>query len=154
MGKGRRLGVLAATVAAGISLTATPTAAGAAPRVTGPRPVTQLLPTVDPHDPTWVGVRWTTDRRVCDVKVTVWGNRNVRVDYAGRSGYASFRRSDTLRPGRTDITAFRVTARFDKAVWVILAATITYDHCGRNSPTLTRNTGLLLPVRGDQLADT
>lgn len=148
MGKGRR--ALAATLA-GITLAsvATPTAAGAAPRVTGPRPVTQLLPTVDPNDPTWVGVRWATDRHICDVKVTVWGNRNVRVDYVGRDGHASFRRSDTLRPGRTDVTAFRVTARFDRAVWAILAATITYDHCGRNSPTLTKNIGLLLPVRGD-----
>jgi len=146
MGKGRR--VLAATMA-GISLASVASSAAAAPRFTGPRPVTQLLPTVDPNDPTWVGVRWTTDRRVCDVKVTVWGNRSVRVDYAGRAGYASFRRGDTLRPGRTDVTAFRVTARFDRPVWAILAATITYDHCGRNSRTLTRNTGLLLPVRGD-----
>lgn len=151
MGMGRR--ALAATMA-GISLASFATPAAATPRFTGPRPVTQLLPTVDPHDPTWVAVRWATDRRICDVKVTVWGNQNVRVDYAGRAGYTSFRRSDTLRPGRTDVTSFRVTARFDRAVWAILAATVTYDHCGRNSPTLTKSTGLLLPVRGDQLADT
>ncbi len=83
----------------------------------------------------------------------VWGNSNVRVDHGDR-GYATFGRGGSLRPGRTAVTRFRVTARFDKPVWAILAATVSYDHCGRTSPTLTRNAGLLLPVRGDRLADT
>ena len=141
---------LGAVLAAALSLVSVTTAspASAAPRETGPRPVTQLLPTVQPNRPQGITVRWKTDRRVCDVKIRVWGNRNVRVSYPGRRDFVTFAEGDDLRPGRTDTTVFRVTAGFDRPVWAILAATITYDHCGRNAPTLTKNTGLLLPVAG------
>lgn len=147
---GRRIGAL---VAAGVTgMAAATTVAGqaiAAPRKdSGPRPVSQLMQPVDPHRSQLVSVRWTTDRRVCDVKVTVWGNQNVRVSYPGRRDHASLSRGDRLRAGRTDVTEFRVTADFDRPVWAILAARVTYDHCGRDARTITKNTGLLLPVRG------
>jgi hypothetical protein len=148
MRMGRRIGAVVAALTAATSLAAgVATAASAAPQLRGPEPVTQLLPGVDSGRSEWVSVLWKTDRPVCDFKVMVWGNGNVRIDYPGRRGYATFARNDSLRRGQTATTTFRVTARYDRSVWAILAANVTYNHCGRQSPTITKSTGLMLPVR-------
>jgi hypothetical protein len=150
MGKGRRIAVLGATVAAAFSVAsvAAPAPASAADQARGPQPVTSLLPAVDPHDGAWVSVKWRTDRKVCDVKLQVWGNRKVEIDYPSDRDYTSFSRGDTLRPGRTDYTSFRVTAHYNRPAWALLTATISYDFCGRHAPDMSSTTGFMLPVRG------
>jgi hypothetical protein len=150
MRKGRRIAVLAATVAAAFSIAsvAVPAPASAAHRPTGPQPVSVLLAAVSPHYGQWVSVQWRTDRRVCDVKVQVEGTRKVMIDYPSGRDYTSFSRGDTLRPGRTDYTSFRVTAHYDRPARAMLDATISYDYCGWDAPTLSMTTEFLLPVSG------
>jgi len=146
----RRLAVVAATLASAMSLASlgTPAPASAAwPDRDGLQPLTTVLQPVDPHDPQWVSIRWTTDRRVCHVRVRVFGGRDVDTSYPGDRRYTSFSRSAGLRPGRIDYTSFRVTAHQDGPDRAFLTATVDYDYCRWDSPTLNDAIGFWLPVR-------
>ncbi|MBU2669574.1 hypothetical protein KOI35_39295 [Actinoplanes bogorensis] len=148
----RTAGIIAATAAAAMSalVVASPaSAAGNAPKqFKGPHVVNQMLSTVDANDSQWVRVKWKTDRRICDAQVVIWANDDdVAIDYPSDREYTSFSRGDTLNRGRGDYTSFRIEADFNKDSWAILAATITYTDCSRNSDTYTSNAGLVVPVR-------
>jgi hypothetical protein len=145
MNKSRRIGALvAATVASvGMSSLVAPTAAEAAPR--GPQPVSNFVQRVRANTDTWVSIRWQTDRRICDAQVWVSGRR-VDVDYPRNARSTSFSRGDWLRPGRTDFTAFRVNADFDRSGVALLRATIVYDNCGRFDRPMRRTFGIAMPV--------
>jgi hypothetical protein len=148
----RRLAVLGATLASAMSLASltTPAPASASadrPYADGLQPLKTVLQPVDPEDPEWVNIRWTTDRRVCHVRVRVHGGRDVDVDYPSHRRYTSFSRGEGLRPGRVDYTSFRVTAHQDGPDWAFLTATVDYDFCGWDSPTVNDAIGFWLPVR-------
>lgn len=150
----RRIVATAVAAAMGLVFAATPalavgsgTTAAEAPQLKGPRPVTQLLPAVDAGAPEWVRVRWRTDRRVCDVRVVIWGNDDVAIDYPQGRDFTSFSRGDVLGRGKTDYTAFRVRADYDRDAFALLAATISYTDCTRDTRTFSSDTGLMLPVR-------
>ncbi|GIM69619.1 hypothetical protein Aau02nite_36950 [Amorphoplanes auranticolor] len=145
MNKSRRIGALvAATVASvGMSSLVAPTAAEAAPR--GPQPVSNFVQRVRANVDTWVSIRWQTDRRICDAQVFVNGRR-VDVDYPRNARSTSFSRGDSLRPGRTDFTAFRVNADFNRSGVALLRATIVYDNCGRFDRPVRKTFGIAMPV--------
>jgi hypothetical protein len=144
----RRLAVLGATLASAMSLAALSAPAPAeAARPDGLQPLATVLQPVDAHDPQWVTVRWTTDRRVCHVRVRVHGGRDVDVAYPSDRRYTSFSRGEGLRPGGVDYTSFRVVVHEDGPDWAFLAATVDYDHCGGDSPTMNDAIGFWLPVR-------
>jgi hypothetical protein len=145
MNKSRRIGALVAAGIASVGMSAlvAPTAAEASPR--GPQPVSNFVQRVRAHTDTWVGIRWQTDRRICDAKVWVNGRR-VDVDYPRNARSTSFSRSDSLRPGRGDVTAFRVNADFDRSGVALLRATIAYDNCGRHARTFRKSFGIAMPV--------
>jgi len=151
MGIGRRLAILGATVASAISLApiATPASASASPRDhdRGLQTLTNVLQPVDPYDPEWVNVRWTTDRKVCHVRVKAYGERDVEVVYPSDRRYTSFSQGEGLRPGRVDYTSFQVTVRENGPGWEFLRVTVDYDYCHGNSPTLNDAIGFWLPVR-------
>jgi hypothetical protein len=145
MNKSRRIGALvaAAVASVGMSTLVAPTAAEAAPR--GPQPVSNFVQRVRANTDTWVSIRWQTDRRICDA--TVWVNgRRVDVDYPRNARSTSFSRGDSLRPGRTDFTAFRVNADFARSGVALLRATIAYDNCGRRDRTIRKSFGIAMPV--------
>jgi hypothetical protein len=148
--RSRRIGAFLAAIMAAVtiaSLTVAP-ASAATPEQKGPRPVSALLPTVDDGEMSWVSVQWRTDQTICDAKLTVVGNRKVRIDYPRDTRfYASFPHGGTLHRRSTDFTPFRVTPRFGGAAWVVLAGVLTYNFCGRHARTRTMTTGFLLPVR-------
>jgi hypothetical protein len=145
----RRFAILGATVASAMSLTplAAAAPASAAPSERGLQPLTTVLQPVDAHDAQWVAIRWTTDHRVCHVRVRVHGGRDVDVAYPSDRRYTSFARGENLRPGRIDYTSFRVTVRTDGPGWAYVRATVDYDSCRRDSPTLNDAIGFWLPVR-------
>ncbi|MBL7260446.1 hypothetical protein [Paractinoplanes lichenicola] len=153
MSTGRRFGIIAATTLGLLAVT-TP-AAGAATRgeteaqkkAKGPRPVSRMLEAVDAGESSWVQVRWKTDVKVCDVKVTVRDNRHIEIDYPGDRDFTSFSRGDTLKRGKTDFTAFRVEADYDRDSWALITTKISYTDCTDESPTYTKSTDLMLPVR-------
>jgi hypothetical protein len=145
MNKSRRIGALvaAAVASVGMATLVAPTVAQAAPR--GPQPVSNFVQRVRANTDTWVSIRWQTDRRICDA--TVWVNgRRVEVDYPRNARSTSFSRGDSLRPGRTDFTAFRVNADFDRSGVALLRATIAYDTCGRRDRTVRKSFGIAMPV--------
>jgi hypothetical protein len=148
---GRRLAVLGATLASAMSLAslATPAPASAArPEGTdGPRPLTNLVQPVAPGVPQWVSLGWTTDRRVCHVRVRVRGGRFAGIAYPGNRRYTSFSRGDGLQPGRIDHTSFRVTANEEGPGPAFLTATVDYDYCRPGSPTMNDAIGFWVPVR-------
>jgi hypothetical protein len=147
---GRRLAILGATLASAMSLgslSAPAPASAAWPDQDGLRPIINELQPVDPHDPQWVSISWATDRKVCHVRVRVHGGRDVDVAYPSNRRYTSFSRGEGLRPGRVDFTSFRVTAHQDGPVWAFLTATVDYDYCRWDSPTLNDAIGFWLPVR-------
>jgi hypothetical protein len=148
MGIGRRLTILGATLASAMTLASmvSPAPASAARR-DGPQPLTSGLPPVDPGDPQWVSVRWTTDVRICHVRVRVHGGRDVDVAYPSDRRFTSFARGEGLRPGRVDHTSFRVTAHEDDSDWELLTATVDYDYCAGDSPAMEDAFGLWLPLR-------
>ena len=147
----RRTVVLGATLASAMSLAALGTPAPASadrPARDGLQPATTVLRPVDPHDPQWVSIGWTTDRPVCHVRVRVHGGRaDVGVAYPGGRRFTSFSPGDMLAPGRIDYTAFRVTANQDGPDLAFLTATVDYDYCRPDSPTLNDAIGFWLPVR-------
>ena len=145
MTKSRRIGALVAATAAtvGMATLVAPTAAEAAAR--GPQPVSNFVQRVRANTETWVSIRWQTDRRICDARVWVNG-RNVDVDYPRNARTTSFSRGDSLSPGRTDFTAFRVDANYRRTGVALLRATIQYDNCGRFDRTVRRSFGLAMPV--------
>jgi hypothetical protein len=148
MNKSRRIGALVAAAVASVGMSAlvAPTAAEAAPR--GPHPVSNFVQPVRAHTDTWVSIRWQTSHRICDARVWVNGRR-VDVDYPRNARFASFSRGDSLRPGRTDFTAFRVDADFNRSRVALLRATIAYDNCGRYARTIRRSFGIAMPVVAD-----
>ncbi|MCO8272757.1 hypothetical protein M1L60_19360 [Actinoplanes sp. TRM 88003] len=123
------------------------TAAEARKAPKGPRPVTRMLQPIDSGESQWVRVRWKTDRRICDVKVVVWGDDEVEINYPGDREFTSFSRGDSLGKGKTDFTAFRVEADYDRSSWALLEARISFTDCGRNAPARSKDTTLMLPVR-------
>ena len=145
MNKSRRIGALVAAAFASVGMSAlvAPTAAEAAPR--GPQPVSNFVQRVQAHTDTWVSIRWQTGRRICDARVWVNGRR-VDVDYPRDARSTTFSRGDWLRPGRSDITAFRVNADFNRSGVALLRATIAYDNCGRHARTIRRSFGIAMPV--------
>ena len=148
MNKSRRIGALVAASAAAMGMATVGLASPAAASVHGgPRPVSNWLRAVQAHTGTWVNIGWRTDRRICDVEVRVDGGRRVDVDYPGFRRYTSFSRGDSLRPGRTDYTAIRVTPDFNRAGVAVLRATIEYDNCGRHGRTQRESTWLALERR-------
>jgi hypothetical protein len=150
MDTSRQLAVLGATVASAMSIASlfTPAPSSAAPGDReGLQPLTNVLRPVTPNDPEWVDFRWTTDRPVCHVRVEVHGGRDVDVAYPDDRRYTSFSRGEGLRPGRIDYTPFRLTAHEDGPDRAFLAATVSYDYCRRDSPTLNDAIGFWLPVR-------
>jgi hypothetical protein len=147
----RRIRAVLATALAALAMTsiAAATPAAADRRVKGPEPVNALLQTVNTNQATWVSVEWKTDRTICDAEVRVWGNPNVVIGYPSNTAtYTSFAHGSTLLRRDTDFTSFKVTPHFHRSTWALLAATITYNYCGRHSRTRTKNTGFLLPVSG------
>jgi hypothetical protein len=146
----RRIRAVLATALAALAMTSiAATPAAAAGRVKGPEPVNALLQTVNTNQATWVSVEWKTDRTICDAEVRVWGNPNVVIGYPSNTAtYTSFAHGSTLLRRDTDFTSFKVTPHFRRSTWALLAATITYNYCGRHSRTRTKNTGFLLPVSG------
>ena len=150
MDTSRRLAVLGATVASAMSLASlfTPAPAPAAPSDRdGLQPLTNVLQPVTPNDPAWVDFGWTTDRPVCHVRVEVHGGRNVAVAHPNDRRYTSFPKGERLRPGRIGYTRFRLTAHEDGPDRAFLTATVSYDYCRRDSPTLNDAIGFWLPVR-------
>lgn len=141
----RRFGavVALATAAFGMAATVATAPATAVPR--GPQPVSHWLQSVRANTGSWVTIHWRTDRPVCDAEVRVRGER-VRVDYLGFRRSATFSRGDSLRPGRTDFTRFRVTPFGQRPGVARLWATISYDECGFRARTQTRTAVLSLPV--------
>jgi hypothetical protein len=82
-----------------------------------------VLPPVDPHDPQWVSINWTTDRKVCHVPLHLllaWGG------------------------AAADYTSFQVDADNGGK---FLTATVDYDYCQGDSPTMNDAIGFWLPVR-------
>jgi hypothetical protein len=145
---GRIGAVLAAAVAAaGMTTIAAASPASAAPQAPqGPRPVSDWLRAVPANTGSWINIQWYSGRPVCDAKVWVDGGRKVDVDYPGNRNYTSFSRGDTLRPGRSDVTAVRVTPRFNRAGIALLRATISYDNCSFHGRQTRDTTTLSLPV--------
>jgi hypothetical protein len=152
----RRLAVLGATLASAMSLASTvgqaPASAAWPDRQDGLQPLNKVLQPVDPRDPQWVSIRWATDRRVCHVRVRVRGGRDVDVAYPSDRRFTSFSRGEGLRPGRVDYTSFRVTVHRDGPDWAFLTATVDYDYCRWDSPTINDAIGLWLPVRAESSA--
>jgi hypothetical protein len=142
--RSRRIVTLAAvSLATGLATVATATPATASDP--GPRPVTTWLPPVPAGETSWVSVSWTTGRKICDAAVTVEGD-DVRVGYPDATGtHTSFSRSDELKPGRPDYTAFTVRSTGDE-LFLRLEATLTYLTCGRHPVEKARNYRLTLPV--------
>jgi len=150
MNKGRRIAALAATTMTFVGMTSMVAApANATTTAKGPKPVSILLDTVDANDPTFVEVSWTTDKKVCDFKLKVWGTDKVTIKYPeSTKTYSSFSQGSKLKPKQTDYTAFRVTAKYSKDTSVILPATMSYNYCGKHDKTMSKSTGFLLPVNG------
>jgi hypothetical protein len=147
---GRRLAILGATLASAMSLASlsTPAPASAArPQRDGLQPISNRVQPVVKDDPRWVGIRWTTDRPVCHVRVRVRGGRNVDVAYPSNRRYTSFPRGEGLRPGRAEVTSFRVIAHQQGPDRAFLTATVDYDYCRWDSPTMNDAIGFWLPVR-------
>jgi hypothetical protein len=94
-------------VAAAVALTGTPAQAAwpGAPHPVGFKPTV-----VHRGAATWIEARWITTVPVCAAKLTVSGT-GVTVDYPSNNAtFTSFSRGDSLWPGESDFTAFRVTA--------------------------------------------
>jgi len=149
MKQSRRIGAFLVASAAAVSMATVGLASPASAADSGPRPVSNWLRAVQADTDTWVNIGWRTNRRICDVEVRVDGGRRVEVDYPGWRDYTSFRRDDSLRPGRTDYTAILVNPDYLRAGIARLRATIEYDNCGRHARTQHRSTWLNLPVRDD-----
>jgi hypothetical protein len=145
----RRIGAFVAATLAALTLTSVAAApASAATRPQGPQPVNQLLGSVRNNQTSWVNVWWKTDRTICDAKLVVWGNSRVDVDYPGNTArYTAFSHGSTLTRRGTDYTAVKVTPHYNGSSWVLLAATMTYNYCGRHARTESKTTGFLLTVR-------
>jgi len=143
--RSRRIAALAsmslATALATVATTVPATASGP-----GPRPVTAWLQAVPAGETSWVSVSWTTGRKICDAAVTVEGD-DVRIGYPDTTAtHTSFSRSDNLRPGRPDYTAFTVHPD-DDGLFLRLEATLSYHTCGRHPVEKARTYRLTLPVR-------
>jgi len=149
MKQSRRIGAFLVASAAAVSMATVGLASSASAADSGPRPVSDWLRPVQANTDTWVNIGWRTNRRICDVEVRVDGGRRIEVDYPGWRDYTSFRRDDTLRPGRSDYTAIRVNADYRRSGIARLRAVIEYDNCGRHSRTQRRSAWLNLPVRDD-----
>jgi hypothetical protein len=117
MRTGRRIGTVAATAAAAMSVVfvafasqaaATPSATAGQSRTAGPNAAAGL--------------------------------------HAGDREFTSFSRGDALGRGRTDYTSFRVEAQRGRNDFALLAATISYTDCTRGSRVLSYTTGLMLPL--------
>ncbi|MCO8272758.1 hypothetical protein M1L60_19365 [Actinoplanes sp. TRM 88003] len=146
MKNNRRVGALVAMATAAVGMAGMAAAPASAAPVRGPQPVSNWLGAVRANADSWVKINWRTDRTICDVEVRVSGGRDVDVDYPGRKRFTSFTRGDTLRPGRTDFTAFEVNPDYDRAGVARLRATISYDLCGRRDRTQYKSFALSLPV--------
>ncbi|RSM54091.1 hypothetical protein DMB66_37775 [Actinoplanes sp. ATCC 53533] len=143
--RSRRIVTLAAlSLATGLATVATTTPATASGP--GPRPVTTWLQAVPTGETSWVSVSWTTGRKICDAAMTVEGD-DVRIGYPGTTGtHTSFSRSDKLKPGRPDYTAFTVRPTDDEELFLRLEATLSYHTCGRHPVEKARTYRLTLPV--------
>ncbi|MFI5936859.1 hypothetical protein [Actinoplanes sp. NPDC051494] len=133
MSKTRRIAAMtmAATAAAGLAAVTTGAPAAAAAR--GPHLITEWTRPVAPGTATWVDLYWKTGKPVCDAEVRLSG-KDVEVTYpANTDTYSSFSKSADLKAGKTDRTAFRVTAAYDKSVVVPLEAKLTYHTCGKDA---------------------
>lgn len=142
--RSRRIAALAAAalVAAVPAATATPAVATSP----GPRPVTSRLAVVPADQTSWVTVHWTTGRKICAARLTVTGT-DVLIGYPGDAGmHTSFSRSDRLKPGRPDYTAFAVLPAGDDDRVLRLEATLNYHTCGRHPVEKSRIFRLTLPV--------
>jgi len=146
MRTGRAFAIAGAAVASAVGVAAAPASAAPADHDRGLRPVTNVLQPVDPYDSQWVSIRWTTDRKVCHVRVRVHAGRDVDVDYPSDRTFTSFARGENLKPGRVDYTSFRVKVGQGPG-WQFLRATVDYDTCRWNSPTMNDAIGFWLPVR-------
>jgi hypothetical protein len=69
------------------------------------------------------------------------------VAYPSDRRFTSFSRGEGLRPGRVDVTPFRVTAHQQGPDRAFLTATVDYDYCRWDSPTMNDAIGFWLPVR-------
>ena len=145
MNKGRRIGAVVAATVAAVGMSSVGMVSPAAANERGPRPINTWLHGVRANTPTWVNVLWRTDRRVCDAEVRFSGAR-VEIDYPGRRNFTSFSRGDSLRPGRLDYTAVRVTPYSNRSGVALLRATITYDNCGPHAYTRQSTSVVALPV--------
>jgi hypothetical protein len=146
----RRIAVVGVTLASAMSLASltTPAPASAAqPDREGLRPLQNVLQPVGRHDPRWVSIGWTTDRRVCHVRVRVHGGRDVDVAYPEDRRFTSFSRGEGLRPGRVGYTWFQLTAHQQGPDREFLTATVDYDYCRPDSPIMNDAIGFWLPVR-------
>jgi hypothetical protein len=149
MKKSRRIGAIVAMATTAVGVASMVASAPASAATRGPEPVSNWLRPVRAYTNNWVDIYWRTDRPVCDVRVRV-AARGVDVSYAGHRRYASFRRGDSLRPGRTDYTSVQINPDFDRPGAVLLRAVITYDNCRVHARSQSKGFTLTLPVlRGD-----
>jgi len=145
MSKTRRVATMVAAAVAALGM-ATAMATPAAAACKGPRPVTTWLKAVKAHKTTWVTVDWKTGKKICDAKVTVAG-RDVEIGYPSNTEtYTSFSQSDTLKPHRTDYTAFWVWPDFDATEFAPLKATLSFNTCGAHAVQKSKAFWLTLPV--------
>jgi hypothetical protein len=155
MNKSRQIGSFMAASVAALGMATVGFASPAAAAGPGPRPVSTWLRAVQAGTSSWVTLGWRTDRRVCDVRITVDGGRRIDIDYPGHRRFTSFSRDDSLRAGEVDYAAIRVTPDYDRAGVAVLRATIRYDRCGWHARRELRSSFLALPVvrRGWHLGD-
>jgi hypothetical protein len=118
----------------------------AAPHGRGPELVSNRLPAVKANTASWVNLYWRTNTPVCSARVQVDGGRQVAVAYPGMRRTTTFTGGDTLRPGRTAATPFRVTPVRQGGSVALLRAVMSYTDCGRHARTQWKRVNLALPV--------
>ena len=142
--RSRRIAALAVAALAATGLATVTTTTPAAAHDRGPRPVSRWLDAVPAERTSWVAVSWRTGRKICDVRVTVAGD-GVEIGYPENTGtYTSFYRTDQLKPGKRDFTAFTVRTEDQDDLW--LRATLRYTTCGRYAVEKVRKYRLTVPV--------
>jgi hypothetical protein len=112
----------------------------------GPHPLSDWVRAVQTDTGTWIDVHWTTDTKICGAKVTLSGDQ-LGVIYPGNTEkFSSFSAGSTLKPKRTDYTAFNVRTLVDEDTVVQITAKLKYDTCGKDAAGKNKSFELNLPV--------
>jgi hypothetical protein len=135
-----------AAVMAAAGLATVLTGAPASAAIKGPHLITDWARAVPAGGSTWIQLYWKTGKPVCDAEVTLSGLK-VDVIYPDNTEtYSSFAKSSSLKAGKTDRTAFNVTARYPKTTVVPLKAKMVYHTCGDDAVEKTVKVTVSLPV--------